>query len=230
MNITSIAIKFVALRLNSVIILIVENNKTMIAAVSSLLPLDVCLVSLTTQLLTPTRHATTNLGRESRVGRLYAWRARNPELFEARRIAGMKRSARVRENLRRIHQECKDQWKASALKNPKLQATDCHIAAKEWTLKGPDGQIHCFRNLKKFIRDNPGLFDEADLQWKHPEGKPNQAWCRAFQSLSRLRPTCFNRLVEWQGWTWSAETAATPTKTTPNLPRKAAAASPLLAA
>ena len=36
-----------------------------------------------------------------------------------------------------------------------------HLAAKEWTLKSPDGTIHTVRNLKKFIRDNPALFDEA---------------------------------------------------------------------
>lgn len=173
----------------------------MLTSLTNSLPLDLTLVSLLTH-LPATRKGTEPDQSESKVSRLYRWRARNPELFEARRIAGMKHSSRVRENLQRIHAECKAEWKASALKNPKLQATERHIAAKDWVLKSPEGQIHCFRNLKKFIRDNPGLFDQSDVQWKHPEGKPNQAWCRAFQSLSRLRPTCFNRLLEWQGWKW----------------------------
>lgn len=170
----------------------------MIASFSATLPL----LGLSAHLLATRNKEDALSAPKSKVDRLYKWRASNPGLFEARRVAGMKRSARVRENLQRIHAECKAEWRASALKNPKLQATDRHIAAKEWVLQGPDGQVHSFRNLKKFIRDNPGLFDEADTQWKHPEGKPNQAWCRAFQSLSRLRPTCFNRLAEWQGWTW----------------------------
>ena len=178
----------------------------MIASFSATLPLDLSLIGLTSHLLAPRRAAATPAPK-SIVSRLYKWRAENPEIFEARRIAGMKRSALVRENLQRIHAECKAEWRASALKNPKLQATDRHIAAKEWTLKSPDGRIHTVRNLKKFIRDNPSLFDEADIIWKHPEGKPNQAWCRAFHALGRLRPTCFNKLNEWQGWTWAGESA-----------------------
>ena len=171
----------------------------MIASFALTLPLDLTLISLSAHLLA-NRPAPTPA---TSVSRLYQWRAQNPALFEARRIEGMKRSARVRENLRRIHVECKAEWRASALMNPKLQATDRHIAAKEWILQSPDGTIHCVRNLKKFIRDNPALFDEADIIWKFPAGKPNQAWCRAFHALGRLRPTCFNRLSEWQGWTWA---------------------------
>lgn len=200
----------------------------MITAFTSTLPLDLSLVSLTSQLLAPRKSQAAETP-NTKIARLYQWRSQNPELFEARRVAGMKRSARVLENLQRIHVECKEQWKASALKNPKLQATDRHIAAKEWVLQGPDGQVHSFRNLKKFIRDNPGLFDEADTQWKHPEGKPNQAWCRAFQSLSRLRPTCFNRLAEWQGWTWAGVVSIEPKPKT-NLLQKLGVRSPLLAA
>lgn len=176
----------------------------MIASFALTLPLDLTLISLSAHFLAnrPAPTPTTP------VSRLYKWRAQNPALFEARRVEGMRRSTRVRENLRRIHVECKAEWRASALRNPKLQATDRHIAAKEWTLKSPDGTVHVVRNLKKFIRDNPALFDEADIQWKFPAGKPNQAWCRAFHALTRLRPSCANPLSEWQGWTWSATASA----------------------
>ncbi len=138
----------------------------------------------------------------SRVNPLLRFRAENPALFEARRVAGMKKSELVRDNLMRIHRECKEQWRRSALKNPKLQATDSHIAAKEWTLVAPHGQRYVFRNLKKFVREHAHLFDAEDVIWKEPEGKPNQAWCRAFQALSRLRPTCSKLLPEWNGWRW----------------------------
>jgi hypothetical protein len=140
----------------------------------------------------------------SRAARLLEWRAKNPELFEQRRVEGMKNSVLVRDNLMRIHRECKAAWHASAKRNPKLNATTQHIAAKTWVLKDPTGQVHEFRNLKKWVRDNENLFEPEDVIWKLNGGQENQAWCRAFQGLSRLRPTSSKLLPEWHGWTWAA--------------------------
>jgi hypothetical protein len=143
----------------------------------------------------------------SRAARLLEWRAKNPALFESRRIEGMKNSPLVRENLQRIHRECKAAWHASAKKNPKLNATAEHIAAKTWILRDPTGTIHTFRNLKKWVRDNENLFEPEDVIWKLNGGQPNQAWCRAFQGLSRLRPSSSKLLGEWHGWTWVGQQA-----------------------
>ena len=140
---------------------------------------------------------------EPRITRLLRFRAENPALFESRRIEGMKKSSLVRENLLRLHREKKEQWRASAMKNPKLRATDQHIAAKEWVLRAPDGQTHTFRNLKKWVRENEELFETDDVIWKEMNGKANQAWCRAFQALGRLRPSSSKHLEEWKGWTWA---------------------------
>ena len=141
-------------------------------------------------------------GPNSRISRLIRFRQENPGLFERRRVEGMKRSSLVRENLMRLHRERKEQWRASALKNPKLQATDQHIAAKMWRLKAPDGNVYEFRNLKKFVREHEDIFDADDVVWKDMNGKANQAWCRAFQALGRLRPTSSKHLAEWHGWRW----------------------------
>ena len=140
---------------------------------------------------------------EPRITRLLRFRAENPALFESRRVEGMKKSSLVRENLMRLHREKKEQWRASAMKNPKLRATDQHIAAKEWVLRAPDGQIHKFRNLKKWVRENEELFETEDVIWKEMNGKANQAWCRAFQALGRLRPSSSKHLPEWKDWTWA---------------------------
>jgi hypothetical protein len=140
---------------------------------------------------------------EPRITRLLRFRAENPALFESRRVEGMKKSSLVRENLMRLHREKKEQWRASAMKNPKLRATDQHIAAKEWVLRAPDGQIHKFRNLKKWVRENEELFEIEDVIWKEMNGKANQAWCRAFQALGRLRPSSSKHLPEWKDWTWA---------------------------
>ncbi len=141
----------------------------------------------------------------SRLEPVKRWRAANPELFEQRRVEGMKKSPRVRENLLRLHRERKAEWHASARRNPKLRATTQHIAAKEWTLRSPLGAVHRVRNLKQFIRDHADLFDAEDVVWKDVPGRPSQAWCRAFHGLSRLRPGNAKLLREWQGWTWAAE-------------------------
>lgn len=141
----------------------------------------------------------------SSVTRLQRWRAANPEEFEKRRVAGMRRSPKVRANLLKLHREHKEQWHASARRNPKLRATNVHIAAKEWVLRAPDGQTYRFRNLKQFVRDQPGLFDAADVEWREVPGRPSQAWCRAFHGLSRLRPSCVKQLPEWREWTWAGE-------------------------
>ena len=138
----------------------------------------------------------------SKLEPILRWREEHPRLFEKRRVEGMRRSEKVRANLLRLHRECKEQWKASARKNPRLRATTQHIAAKEWVLRSPTGQVHRFRNLKKWLRDHPDLFSSEDVQWKEVPGRPSQAWCRAFHGLSRLRPSCSKLLPEWNGWTW----------------------------
>ena len=139
----------------------------------------------------------------TRLAPVQRWREANPDLFEKRRIEGMKKSTLVRENLMRLHRECKANWHASARRNPKLRATSQHIAAKEWTLRSPLGSLHRFRNLKQFIRDHADLFDTEDVVWKDVPGRPSQAWCRAFHGLSRLRPGNAKILPEWHGWTWA---------------------------
>jgi hypothetical protein len=151
-------------------------------------------------------HVSTEKSKESGspINRLKTWRAQNRVTFEHRRILGMKNSPLVRANLQRIHRECKEQWKASALKNPKLQATDQHIAAKMWKIISPTGQMFEFRNLKKFVRDNEQLFDAEDVVWKEQSGS-HQTWCKAFQALSRLRPSCSKPLSEWNGWRWAGD-------------------------
>lgn len=139
----------------------------------------------------------------SPISRLQEWRAAHPVEFQSRRTEGMRKSQAVRENLQRLHREKKAEWKASARRNPKLCATEQHIAAKEWTVISPVGIRYTFRNLKKWVRENENLFDAADVEWKSSMGRPNQEWCKAFQGLARLRPGNSKLLAEWQGWRWA---------------------------
>lgn len=188
------------------IIATINPNTDMTTTIATIPGLD--LAALTSFAFTTKTAATTPAKKEPRINRLLRFRAQNPKLFERRRVEGMKNSSLVRENLMRLHREKKAEWRASALKNPKLQATDSHIAAKQWVLRAPDGQTYTFRNLKKWVREHEHLFAPSDVIWKEMNGKANQAWCRAFQALGRLRPTSSKMLPEWQGWTWAGDDCA----------------------
>ncbi len=143
---------------------------------------------------------------EPRVARLLEWRQNNAELHHQLRVAGIRRSSKVRELLQRNHTgPAKRRWLASLTQNPKFQPTASHVAAKNWTLRAPDGVIHTFRNLRLFIRENEDLFDAADVIWKAQTNKPILTWCQAYQSLARLRPGRPRSLDSWNGWTWANE-------------------------
>ncbi|MBL9131385.1 MAG: hypothetical protein JNG86_09310 [Verrucomicrobiaceae bacterium] len=140
-----------------------------------------------------------------RLERLIQWRQEHRELHQQLRIAGIRRSEKVRQVLHRNHSgPAKQRWLASIRKNPKFQACTRHIAAKEWTLRSPDGQIHTFRNLRHFIREHEALFDPADVIWKAQGQSTKITWCVAYQALARLRPGSARTLPGWQGWTWAS--------------------------
>lgn len=144
--------------------------------------------------------------RENRVARLLEWREKNADLHHQLRVAGIRRSTKVREVLQRNHTGlAKLRWLASLRQNPQFQPTDLHVAAKSWILRAPNGTIHTFRNLRNFIRENEELFDQADVIWKAQTRRPKLTWCQAYQSLARLRPGNARTLESWNGWTWAGE-------------------------
>jgi hypothetical protein len=191
----------IILAMSIICVKIITIQNAMITSTLAPAAMNPAMMLLPTQLLT-----LPSVQKEaSRLEPVKRWRMAHPELFEQRRIEGMKKSDLVRENLMRLHREKKAEWHKSARKNPKLRATVEHIAAKEWSLKAPSGVVYRFRNLKQFLRGNAELFDVEDVIWKEVPGRPSQAWCRAFHGLSRLRPSCVKLLPDWKGWTWSEE-------------------------
>ena len=144
-----------------------------------------------------------------RIQRLMQWRESHRELHRELRVAGIRRSEKVREVLRNNHTGvAKQRWMASIRKNPKFQPTTKHVAAKEWNLRAPDGRVFTFRNLRHFIREQVDLFDAKDVIWK-PQGRSTTiTWCVAYQALARLRPGGPRTLESWEGWTWCAQKPA----------------------
>lgn len=73
---------------------------------------------------------------------------------------------------------------------------------KTWVLQSPDGNIHRFKNLRHFIRQNIHFFTHL-LPLQPPQGL---AWgyleTQVWMNLNRLRPKHNHHLPEWQGWRW----------------------------
>jgi hypothetical protein len=109
--------------------------------------------------------------------------------LRASRINGMKRSERVRANLLRIHAECKDQWRASALKNPKLQSTELHIAAREWSLRAPDGRKFTASAISKNSSGTTPSYSKSPTSFgKHRKENPNRHGAGPFKDSPASAP------------------------------------------
>jgi hypothetical protein len=60
-------------------------------------------------------------------------------------------------------------------------------------LIGPDGVLHTFNSVSRWVRQNPHLFDAGDLQWK-------RGTCRAAWHLHALLSKGHAPFSEWKGW------------------------------
>ena len=78
-------------------------------------------------------------------------------------------------------------------------------ALQPWRLITPAGDPVTVVDLKHFIRINPHLFDPRDLVWTH---KPQGSWCRAYNSLARLRPGRRSTTAQWKQWRWNHDQSA----------------------
>lgn len=76
---------------------------------------------------------------------------------------------------------------------------ETNIHAKEWFLVSPDDKVYHIKNLHKFVRDNPHLFNERDATWKRKGGKRGTGgeYCNATAGLSNVRG---GRSSAWKGW------------------------------
>lgn len=80
---------------------------------------------------------------------------------------------------------------------PHLGKCENNPTAKLWNLRSPKGIKYQFKNLKNFIRENPGLFNPEDVIWKKDR-------CKALY-IQRLNPSCKDPRSSCKGWTWYSE-------------------------
>ena len=79
-----------------------------------------------------------------------------------------------------------------------LGAKEDNIHAKIWELKSPEGKHYVVKNLNNFIRENPSLFDQADIIW---DGCHCRASC-GLHSLNQINKKTGQPLIHsWKGWT-----------------------------
>ena len=82
--------------------------------------------------------------------------------------------------------------------SPVCQTDERHFAAKNWKLRGPDGNVYEFRNLAHFVRTHRELFSPEHL--KKSGGK-----IYAIHLLGCLRPERKKMIHSWCGWSWVEE-------------------------
>jgi len=122
---------------------------------------------------------------------IFRWRKKNSELCEQRRIAGIRRSQKI-----------KDAAKRNAL-----------ARVGTWRVRSPQNVIYEFKNLSNFLRDHSNLFHPNDLK-QYSLLKPSRYkttdQCNAYKFLLALKPYRMdggpkrNVVGSWKGWRWYA--------------------------
>lgn len=88
-------------------------------------------------------------------------------------------------------------------RNPVMQKGTGHINGRTWQIRSPRGRTYRFKNLMEFIRQNSGLFDPQDTEWKTtPKG---DLTCRAHTGIAGISIRLKNPRGSWKGWTWYSQ-------------------------
>ena len=126
--------------------------------------------------------------------------------YESLRLAGLRKSEKVKQAARRVSAEYREQALATRAKNPRSMKGEAHCSAMVWRIRDYRGKTYEFKNLAEFIRRNSDLFDADDTVWT--ERTNSTMLCRAYQGIQSLRPyrrdgTPSSRVNgSWKGWTW----------------------------
>lgn len=120
---------------------------------------------------------------------------------EEARMAAVKASQKVKDAARRTQKI----YAGLGMKmHPEMfskSAGENHVSAVVFSIRSPDGIHYRFKNLRAFIRDNSGMFEDGDATW-FPRGKNID--CRAYGGIMSIKPSERRRKVNgsWKGWVW----------------------------
>jgi hypothetical protein len=143
----------------------------------------------------------------SPIENILRWREKNPDLYEQKRLAGVRNSQKIKDSIRRVNIQYREKAMATRRKMPMYQKGEQHIRSCVWRFRSPNNVIYEFKNLYEFVRKHSYLFDDESVKWKKT---CNTDWCNALRGLSSLKPYCPDgtpkRFVKgsWKGWRWYA--------------------------
>lgn len=88
---------------------------------------------------------------------------------------------------------------AGAKTSPLAGKSADNVHAVDWKLVGPDDTVYQVRNLYQFVRDNPGLFAAADVEWKRRGGTRGTGgeYCNATAGILNIKG---GKAKTWKGW------------------------------
>lgn len=125
---------------------------------------------------------------------------RMPATEEAR-VAAVKASQKVKDAARRTQKL----YAGLGMKmHPEMfskAAGENHVSAAVFSIRSPEGIHYRFKNLRSFIRENAGMFEEGDATWfRRGRGED----CRAYGGIMSIKPSERRRKVNgsWKGWVW----------------------------
>ena len=143
----------------------------------------------------------------SPIEHLLRWREKNKDLYERKRLAGVRNSQKIKDAMRRVGIQYREKSIAIRLAMPKFQKGEQHFRSSVWRFRSPQNVVYEFKNLAEFLRTHGNLFDIKDLQW-YRIGTSDL--CNAYKGLSSIRPhlpcgTPKKRINgSWKGWRWYA--------------------------
>ncbi|MBC8418768.1 MAG: hypothetical protein H8E10_09270 [Desulfobacterales bacterium] len=137
---------------------------------------------------------------------------KNKHLYEGKRLRGLRESEKAKDAARRVLSEFRDQILEKRSKNPGFMKCPENFCALEWVLMAPNGEIHSFKNLANFIRENEYLFEKECVVWKSrgvvgSHGDTGVS-CLAYDGLCSLKPYNKKGKIKshqkksWRGWIW----------------------------